>query len=481
MFMYSVTQPDTQFTSPAGNAIFDRISGRTFRGDYSFIATLRAFLSNRLPEGKTFSMWVNDSPVNIESSGNYLDDEHLMTRVIGHVPDHEIAIVNLRQAGERADNTMQNLSDKFKDSNFEYVAKLSSHIESTKLVSHCRIFCNKEKCAVLIFLNTMDTRTWHALQCLIPPLLPALFEGKPVTPEEFEVIRGLNSETEEAYLNAIRVLEKSIDFRGYQIKSVCGGLMKRVADVHINALNEDISHIRRRMSDLMASYREQCLMLDQRNLDLSAYILRRNAGGNDEELIEFLNHQTWFNPVEAKPEGFSFIVTTPIEFWDPDMFESIANNEDSFYWDDVSVSDCFDDEEDRMMLLKAIFGPDPIMKVRFVAYYNLDTRGTIGTVSGYSFAPEYKDYMPNPHLYHFSCFGQHLELIQDRIQAGDLIGAVMQCKTSAASLNVGESPTMTHFLEELFCTNKKCIELLDGRFVSPEDALLYLKGELNNA
>lgn len=484
MFMYSVTQQDTKYTCPAGNAIFDRISGRTFRGDHSFIATLRALLNTRLPEDEQFSVWVNEGSVNIEPFGSYSNAGNMMERTIGHVPHNQIAVINLRYAGERAQNAIEVFDKTFegeKSFGFEYVAKLSGHIESTKLVSHCRIFCNKERRAALIVVNTMDLRTWHALQCIIPPMLPKLFEGNPVTPEEFEVIRGLNSETEEAYLKAIKVLEQKIDFRGYQIKAVCGGVMKRVAEQHIASINENISHIRLRMSELMNNYREQCRMLDEQNLSLSAYILRKNAGGNDSELMEYLTHQSWFNPVEAKPEGFSFIVSTPIEYWDPDMYESIANNDDSFYWDDIETSDFFDNEADRLMLLNAIFSHDPILKVRFVAYYNLDTRGTIGTISGYGFPPEYKDYMPNPHLFHYSCFGQHADLIQDRIHDGDLIGAVMQCKTSAASLNVGESPTMTHFLEELWCTNKKCIELPDGRCVNPEDALLFLKGELNNA
>ena len=470
MFSTIIGQSATKFTAPPADSMFPNIQGRTFRGDYSFIATLRVLLKDRIPEGHSFTMNMHDS---ITVNRSYSDEAEFLAHTIGHIPEREICVINLRQRDKvQADETIEKFDQNL--SSFENKRDLSLLMEQTKTVQSCRIYVNEERCAAIIMVNSMVIAAWHALQCLIPRMIRPYFMTNKPTSEEVKLLCALNTATDETYLQLMNELAEGIDFRGFLLKNVVGGVVKRAAEVHINNLREEIRRSNNRTTELMEEYGRLVRKIDNDNATLAGYIMRRNAGENDNELMDFLSSQMWFDPIEQSSNGFSFTVKTFLDQFDPDMYEAMARNRHSFLWG-TDYGDAFNDREDRLLLMNALFSSEATMKINACAYFNMDIRGEISTCCDYSYPEEYEDRFANPHLDFHSCFGDHRTYIQDRIRAGDLIGAVMQCKTSASSLNVGEEPTMRPFLGRLFTTTKKCIHLEDGRDATPVEALKILK------
>lgn len=478
MFPMVIRQDATPFTAPPSDNIFSNINGRSFRGDYSFAATLRALLKDRIPAEDTLTMMLVERPM-VNHDG-YRDVDALCSHMFSHTPKCEICIVNLGRRGEMAEAQTKVFDVALSSAGgFELKSDISILMEQTKLLERCRIYVNRDAKACIVVVNNLSLNTWHALQCLIPRMLPAYFADKRLTQQEMELIGSLNVETSERYIEVMGRMAEGIDFRGHLIRNIVGNIMTTAANNHIRSLEKSIAGIRDRLEELMFQYRNHTIELDQKNAALAGYIIRKNAGAKDEEFLNFLTQMSWFTPEDNTGEGFTFVVRTYLDMFDPDMFETMADNNDSHIWE-AGYGNGFEDRVDRRLLLDAIFGHEATFKINSCAYFNLDVRGVIDSCRGYSFPAAFKDCIPNPHLNYFDCFGDHYSLINDRIQSGDLMGAVMQCKTSASSLNVGESPTMRRFLEDLFTTDRKCIHLPDGRDVSPIEALNILK-EVPNA
>lgn len=478
MFPMVIGPDATPFTAPPADSIFSNINGRAFRGDHSFIATLRVLLKDRIHSEDNMTMTLVERPI-IRTEG-YPDVESLCHHIFGYTPKCEISIVNLSRRGELANAHTKAFDDVLSSADgFSLKSDISLLMEQTKLLDTCRIYVNSDRKSCIILVNNLSINTWHALQCLIPRMLPAYFADKRLTPQELELIGSLNVETCERYLELMQKMAEGIDFRGHLIRSIIGNAMTTAAENNIRNLEKAISQRQAEMEDLMSRYHDCVVRNDKDNATLAGYIIRKNAGAKDDELLSFLIQMDWFTPVQNNGNGFSFIVRTYLDMFDPDMFETMADNEDSHIWE-AGYGEGFEDRLDRRLLLDAIFSNDAKFKINCCAYFNLDVRGTIDSYRSYTFPNALRDCIPNPHLNYFDCFGDHMPIIDDRIQAGDLMGAVMQCKTSASSLNVGESPTMRRFLEDLFTTGKRCIHLPDGRDVSPIEALNILK-EVPNA
>lgn len=488
MFPTLIESSVSALTSPIADTMFPNITGRAFRGDYSFSATLRALLYNRMPENHRMSVWFNDNVPRIDVGMNYQSAREFLNNSIGHVPENEIAVVNLRNRGEASKPQLEFFETQLAESVFTYEPDLSLAMEQTKLHNHfgCRVFTSKANNAAIVVVDSLDTLVWHTMQAILCRLLVNYYdrtpEGKP-NDMQMRVVLGLNcKDGPEKYIAALKEIENVLDFRGMSIRAICKGTMKRSVEARMRKTEEELNNFHRRIDDIMTDYKSCIRQMEELNIVLAGCIAQKNAAANDDELIEYLTSQTWFNPIEKKDDGFSFILRSDLDLFDAEMYECMIDNDDSFYWDDVSYNDeLWEDEDDRRLLLDHLFGSEADLKLQTCAFFTLGTAGNISSWSGYSYPAAYENCLPNPHLNHFNCLGAHFELITDRIRAGDLIGAIAQCRTSTASVNLGESPTMRHFLEDLWFTHKTCIRLPDGREVEPHDALLYLKGELNNA
>lgn len=470
MFPTGISADMSMITSEAADGLFaESIPKYKFHSDVSFTATLRALLHDRLGQDDKVCLTATNDVTDVESA---VDEPDFLQRCFGSIPYRGIFISRIRNF---------DLIEKFTQFAKDFVLKpdLGLLLERSRVVTMCKVFVSEANQGSVIFTDTLTMRSWHSFQCITPRLLPWYFREKKLTDEEKLLLKSLTRESDQEYLSLLEGFAKRLDLRSVTIRNLVGGLTTRVAEQRIAVLENEIIQLRCDMERLMNQYEERCRQLDERNIMLNGRIAQRNSASGDDELLKFLTSQSWFYPKEQMPNGFSFAVSSFLDQFDPDMFESILNNEYSYLWEDSCFGVC-GNKEDYKKFLNALFSNDATMKIRCYAPFAIDLRGGIRT-SGFATTQDLRDMMPNPHLYYHSCFGDHRPLIEARIQAGDLIGAVMQCKQSASSLNVGESATMRPFIQALTSTTVKCIRTADGRDVTPAEAVQILKGESQNA
>lgn len=475
MFSNAIREGSTPFTSKVADEMFGRISGRPYRGDESFLATLRALLYKRLPKEKSMTVRPVDFPTNMSDAVFSSDIKVFLSDAIQGVPNDCITIAAVRGTKEYIERVFTAIDDKMQDlTGFVPRRDLQEVYASTNTVT--RILINAEANSALIVIERPDLTRWHLLQACIKHYLPGYFSGdNDTTQEERELLKMMFRGDSNDYLNAIGEIAKEVDFRGYILENIVKDLSKSIHQSSIRRSQEKLSELNDRLSGLIDQQRTILASIDNENTMLLGARERMRCDTGDKELFDFMMMNKSIEPLERVDHGFSIIVRTDLDSYDPDLYERMARNPDSDLYYDYSVdNDDFDSDANKRKLLDAIFGDDPVLKINTCAYFQIDVRGSVHVTSDYNFPIAYKDCLPNPHLDHHSCLGQHREPIESLIRRGDIPAALVQCRVAASSINLGEQPTLHPFLSTLFSTHDKVIRLPDGTNVNPSEALEWL-------
>jgi hypothetical protein len=122
------------------------------------------------------------------------------------------------------------------------------------------------------------------------------------------------------------------------------------------------------------------------------------------------------------------------------------------------------------------------MRLRFCAAFRLTIAGRVEAMAGYGYGAECRTYTPNPHLDRYQCLGSNQSQIVRFLRDRNYIGAIDQCIAACRSLNFGDSAVMRVFarrfygIEDGFSEERaRCIELPDGRVMTPREAACYLR------
>ncbi len=478
--MFSKALTDLQLASAAAAEFFPKIVGESFEGDGSFLATLRALLCDRLPEDYkgTISLFFKSSSFRKDVVDGASNRDVIHTIADAPCPGN---IVVHSLCGSADDNAA--VFAKYDDPEHGFLAMYPSFHEVAAVRDYCklriietRVYVNPETDACLLLFERLDMRRYHFIESAIPQFLPRLFADKPIDVEkEVPLLAALIDRSSADYERLIDEFAGRFDFRSAVIRKEIAGFERKARKRELDAIAREITSINDDISRLMARFSELMERRDERNIRLMGLRCAADQAGEGSELMDYLLCNKNIELLSAEDGRLEFYVRGWLDSYDPDMFAAMIDKAGSLLNNGYDKSDAFSNVRTRKRLLKAIFGADPVLKIRTCGYFYLSISGDVGTQSGRRFPSKYGDCIPNPHLWHFSCFGGHEPAIADMLSSGNMAGAVMQCVSSAHSINVGEEPTMHRFLSELFTTNKKCIELPDGSNVSPADAVAWLK------
>lgn len=449
-----------------------------FNGDSSFRATLRAILAPRVGSDDKVGLTYTHSTYAADSirSSNPKD---VFRACLGGVESNRLYIHN---AHATIDTSRKALFDAIDDPEKGFVKQFPSFVELTaprkfveqKGIGNMRFFSSDEMKTSVVFVEMLNIKLWHLLQCFVYALFKWYFVDKPISPEEKELMSSLAKKSSTEYEELIEAEAAKYDFRGKLIEKVVARFESESRRAQLAAVNDNISNTETDARNTLERYQNLIEALDQlriRRYGLQAII---DSGDIDSELSEYFQSHKMLDPIGANGSKLEFIVRTYLDGYDPEMYASIARNRRSYMYNNYEVSDKFSDVENRKKLLDAIFSDDPVIRVKMCAYYSIDTRGSVDSMRGYSFPRNCQDYIPNPHLHYHDCLGDHQRYISERLLEGDTIGAIEQCIASSKSINVGEDITVKYFLQDLFTSKNKVIELSDGRNVTPSEALDWL-------
>lgn len=465
------------------NDAFPNITANAFNGDSTFKATLRALLSKRAEGASVRTQYgtANYSGSAMRNAGLH----SVLGAAVGDFHSDTIHILNLTNGMESERAVLLEMLD---DPENGFVKLRPKFVEMTNIREFvapqmsARFYLNEEDQMTFIVIERMTTRTWHYMQSFTPRYLPWFFKSEPISDDEKNLLISLTNRSSDAYERLIEAFADKIDLRAQAIKSVFGGLEKRIMTRRIRALEQESDSLLENMHHIMEDYSRAVRRFNDTKIKLLGAQTAAESAGDGSETIDYLMCNKAVDPVASDDSQVEIIIRTYLESFDPDQYETMARRESSHLFTGYDVGNrVFQSKSVRKKLLDAIFSDDPLIKIRTCGYYLLYINGGCNSHRGYHFPSRYADYMPNPHLHYFDCLGDYPRYINEHLEAGDMPGAIEQCIASCKSINVGESPTMPRFLGDLFSTNNKVLELPDGTNVSPEEALNWLNSREEGA
>lgn len=291
-------------------------------------------------------------------------------------------------------------------------------------------------------------------------------ENGKATDLDVELIKTLTADDASAYTACVKKFAAQYDFRSAQIKKLLGDFEIRCDKELLEKTEGDIREIDNALERYHAAIetsmgnRNELLI---RRLGLEAKIAN---GDGSSELTDYFLCNKHLSVVGTRGSKITFIVTGYLSYFDKDAAETALKNPRSVL--------CSGGEGVTALLRSVLI--DEKLRIRFVSMFTLNISGSVSANSGVNFA-DYgiTDCLANPHLYHFACLGNNERVINDAMRKRDYVGAIEQCVAANKNWNILDSAVSGRFVGDLRSKDIPCIELPDGRVVTPKKAIDWLK------
>jgi hypothetical protein len=484
MFRQSVSQ--TAFTSEGANSFFgDRVLGDQFGSDSTLVATLRALAYPRFQsENDKIHVRISSTICNSATLGQTPAQDELKrildTYKLGVSQDQFVIHGFRSSAKEHTAAYMRLVESEFEKcfKGYERVDKVTAFYKKSFDVI---CYINREKRNSIFFVDGLDVRKLHYLQCSILVAIPWYYDPtKGLTDDEKALVRSFYEQSHEKYQECLSKLAEKYDFRSAQIRSVLGGIESRFIKRERDDLSTAIDNIDREINRLSEKIGLKFKEREESSIRLLGIEEMINRGETPEsELAEYFicNKHLVLDYVDG--ERIYFKTIADLTQFDPEMAESqIKNKRSQIYMrDGCSRSVSYDDLH---LLMSAIF-LDCKLTIRFCgAYYvDLGNRNCNGLQGQNYDDPAFINCMPNPHIDGYSCMGNNTRYVAEMIAKHNYMGAIDQCLGSCSNLNFGDSTVMNRFMSRVTDAikngGKKCVRLPDGSYTDFKGALEYLK------
>lgn len=484
--MFKQVIRNTQLTTDVANSFFQHINGDSFQYDVSFVSTLRALVAPRMKEGEYVYLDFYHSNYSANQLSEYSARDAVRNVCdLDDIEDGSIIIHNFCHTSQDSNYAWMELMKSTLESVYPGWHRLEKVTDFFKKTFYALCFINPDKKSVVVFVDSMDIRRMHYLQCSIFAFLPWYFDPKlGVSKIEMELIESLREKTPTKYEDCIARIAEQYDFRTARIRQLLSGFETRYEAMEcdkvrreIQSCVEYIDSLNNQIGDYLRA-KNEC---EIRLLGLEAKIAN---GSEESEIMDYFLHNNKLVLESVNNDSMVFVVKTYLEYFDEDLAERVIRNETSYvYRPNGRGCNNIIPAEDMRMLMTAIF-LDQKLRIRFCAAYKFNMNGSVSAVSRYGFGAECRDCTPNTHIDRFSCLGNYQRSINELLKHHDYIGAIEQCSASCKSLNFNDSPVMQEFMRRMYgisdyqnSINTRCIELPDGTVVTPVDAINWLKAQ----
>lgn len=470
----------TPFTSRGANELFrNMICSTGFNGDQTFISTIRALVAPRIGDD-TIRLSFASSDYGSGTVGS-----HSATEIVGAICGRMRAVTN-STSGEI---TIHNFIGT-PEGNKACIEVVKSHFTQVyggwhllqKVTDFYRksfdvlCFINPERKNVALFVDSMDVRKMHYLQCSIFAFLPWYFDPESGVSEiEMELINSLREKTPDKYENCLSRMAEQYDFRSAIIRQLLTGFESEFERRRCDALRRDIQCYVDEINQLNSRIGEFIHSKSESEIQLLGLETKLAQGSGDSEIMEYFLCNERLTLETVNGASMDFICADYLTYFDEDMAKRMIDNDSSYvyrdYGGDISA-------EDMKKLMSAVF-IDQTLRMKFCASYHFEIDGGVSTNGRHTYGHEFREYMPNPHIDRYNCMGNYTMTINQLLANKDYIGAIEQCIASCKSLNFGDSTVMVRFMQTLcgtddYETNNRCIELPNGTVVTPEEAIEWL-------
>lgn len=486
--MFKSVINSTPLTSDAANSFFQNIVGDGFKDDFSFLATLRALVAPRMG---------SEDKIYLSFGGSSYSADDVRSAPIRNVLNAICGSTDAVRGWKDGTIRIHNFYSNMQDDNYACLEAIKSSFaeryEGWHLIQkvtefyrknfYVICFINPEKKSVFVFVDNMDIRKMHYLQCSIFAFLPWYFDPEAgVSETEMELINSLREKTPDKYEECIARIASQYDFRTQKIRTLLAGFETRYEEVECDrvrsSIQEYINEINR-LNDQIGEYLREKANQEVRLLGLQTKIAQNDG---DSEIMEYFlcNRKLVLETVTSTEMTFGCM--DYLEYFDEDMAKKMIENKRSYvYRPNGRMCNNFIPADDMQMLMKAIF-LDQTLRMKLCAAYKFRLDGNVSALSHHSYGYEFRDCMPNTHIDRYSCMGSYQHTINRLLKDNNYIGALEQCIASCKSLNFGDGTVMEEFMRRIYGmsdypVNTHCIELPDGTVVAPKEAIEWLKAQ----
>lgn len=480
---------NTPLTSEVAHSLFPNIKAEPpFEDDVSFLATLRALLHNRIPKDEsalllTREVFVSHAQLSRDTS------EMLVRRCLSCYAEDELSgkgnimLLDLSVTSDDAPVCIRAFLENFSNlyHGWQRLEKINAFFQGA-FVADCYI--NPTEKSVLLLCHNLDLKKYHYLQVATLAFLPWYFDPEQgISQQEMSLLQALRQTSSSEYIEQINKIASLFDFRSAHIRNTLNGFEIRyereeLARVNgwISECDRTIDRYNRAIGDQLSAKRDHMI----RALGLQAKI--DGYGEEDSELMEYFLCNKKLHLERVVDSRMHFACSDYLSYFDREVADRAISNTRSFVYrrnDDhgeIGISNA-----DMKVLLHEIFvNEEPRLRIKFCAAYNFDIRRNVQADTSHAFDSNLSDCMPNPHIDRHACIGDYERVINDALRQGNYVTAIEQCVASCKSLNWGDGPVMSEFMDTMWGKNRKnnrCIELPDGTVVGPKGAVEWLKAQ----
>lgn len=483
--MFRQVLSTTPLFNNIANDYFTNIRGGGFQGDYTFVTTMRALVASRMADDEKIRIHFAQS-----SYAEQTINAHSVTQLLrarNSSPEDfesgDVCIHSLTNTSQDNAVMLKKLKQDFTKENpgWKIIDKVEGFFRKT-FSAIC--FINPEQKNSIIFVDNMDIRKYHYLQCGIFAFMPWYFDPeKGVNEQEMELIKSLWEKTSEKYEKCIAEYAKQFNFRELRLQKLLSGFETKFESMKVKRIEDEITRTIRKINEYNAMIGDYLKSKQESEIQLLGLKAKIAEGGEDSEIMDYFLCNKNVVLESVTDTTMRFCTTGYISYYDEDAAESVIDNPTSYvYRPNGRPCNNIIPAEDMKMLMTAIF-LDKKLRMKFCACYTFELRGNVRAESCHIYdSVEFRDCTPNTHIDRYSCMGNYQQVINELLQEHNYIGAIEQCMASTVSLNFSDSCVMEEFMRRMYeisdySVNIRCIELPDGRAVKPKEAIEYLKSQ----
>ena len=470
MFGNKITS--TTLTSAVANRAFEKINAQDFRGDVTLLATARALFG---PRNKEFNSYILDF-----DRSNFASDEvkpYLHSWIECNMGENTVGFVNIRRT-EYLDEVYETLDGLMKDLNFEMNEPGSMFLTQ---------FCNDKRVAVyngdhqsVVATMEISMHQWHALVSGLTACYAQWgAERGQYTETEIKMIQSLVDPEMgvDDYMDAVEsIASECFDFQTEAKRFYLDGFEKRAIQSKIRSLRDRAASLMREISNYQDTLRS--LYDNKAGVDSLLNAALNGAATGDNELMDyFISNKKLLVDSVSDDDTLTYFVGGYIDNFDVDTFERCLENHGSVIYNEYeSTSPRGITKEDYISLMKAVF-LDETVKMKVYSKWRIGTGGYIEAVGDADPPIQLKDYLPNPHLVYFRCYGSFEPELVKAASECDYIRAVDISSAENGNVNFNDVTVMSRFIRDILTEKSRFLELPEGMAVTATEAIAWLKAQ----
>ena len=361
------------------------------------------------------------------------------------------------------------------------VNAIEAYVAQELQMSLFATFINKETNCAIIFAGTNNMALYHLCWGFLPLLFPVIFERKPVTSDEVQILKSLSHRTSNAFVS---LMAKALaPFKKSLLKTELNMCFKGFRERKVRQAEANVNSLRSNLDSIMDQYKQSAERLEQAIIIYEGLKVV-NADENNEqerEAIDYLADNPRLHNIQYSDGKLTFDVDTILTNFDIMKFRNAVRAKDIYDSYRLPEESPFATKANRKLFMDALFNEqNPLLGVRIRGnillqinrcFMDAPRTDTFDTSN-----PALYNAVTNPHFRYHGCPGQNREQITQCLREADIVSAIECSIAATGSVNIAETDiTFRPFVQEILSSTKKIIRRFeDNAELTPAEALLWL-------